>query len=51
MAQSTSGLLNILGTPNTSIFATFAYCASSHKDADDSATAGWVIDRSHDIRS
>ncbi|KDQ49801.1 hypothetical protein JAAARDRAFT_200555 [Jaapia argillacea MUCL 33604] len=39
------GLLNILGRPKTSSFATFAYCAGSHLDYDESITHGWVVKR------
>jgi hypothetical protein len=38
-------MLNKLGRPDTSSFATYAYCASLHLDRDESVTHGWVIKR------
>ncbi|KAF8473784.1 hypothetical protein JB92DRAFT_2838284 [Gautieria morchelliformis] len=42
-------LLNELGTPNTSSFCTYAYCASSHLDKDDGYTWGRVVRRSDKV--
>ncbi|KAF8512703.1 hypothetical protein JB92DRAFT_3116906 [Gautieria morchelliformis] len=42
-------LLNELGTPNTSSFCTYAYCASSHLDKDDGYTWGRVVRRSNKV--
>lgn len=49
LAQAYPGLLNVLGLPNTSTFATFSYCASSHTDKDDCITSGWVMDRPENV--
>ena len=38
-------MLNHLGRPDTSSFATYAYCAGLHLDNDESITHGWVIKR------
>ena len=38
-------LVNMLGRPDTSSFATYAYCAGLHLDEDESVTHGWVIKR------
>jgi len=40
---------NILGAPNTSAFGTYAYCASSHTDNDESSTSGWVMKRTEAV--
>jgi hypothetical protein len=44
-------MVNILGYPNTSTFATFGYCAALHVDNDDSATSGWVMERDPAVRN
>jgi hypothetical protein len=44
-------LKNALGYPKMSSFATYAYCASSHCDTDDSATSGYVINRPKDVNA
>src|SRR4051812_46051878 len=44
-------LRNHLGYPNLSSFGTFAYCASSHLDKDDSATSGFVMKRPSGVGS
>jgi len=38
-------LLNRLGCPKVSTFATYSYAASSHLDDDASPSSGWVTDR------
>ncbi|KDQ56207.1 hypothetical protein JAAARDRAFT_194877 [Jaapia argillacea MUCL 33604] len=38
-------MLNAVGQPETSSFATFAYCAGTHLDNDESASHGWVMER------
>lgn len=48
-SKTTSKARNILGFPNTSAFGTYAYCASSHTDNDESATSGWVMKRSSQV--
>ena len=42
-------MMNKLGRPNTSSFATYAYCAGLHLDRDESATHGWVIKRGKQV--
>lgn len=44
-AAKAANLLNILGAPKASTFATFDYSASSHIDNDDGPTLGWVMKR------
>jgi hypothetical protein len=48
-ALTASNARNILGYPNTSAFGTYAYCASSHTDKDESSTSGWVMKRSPNV--
>lgn len=38
-------MINSLGRPNTSSFATYGYCAGLHLDNDETVTHGWVIKR------
>ncbi|GLB45607.1 hypothetical protein LshimejAT787_2400650 [Lyophyllum shimeji] len=49
-ARQASGTTNCLGYPNTSAFGTYAYCASSHVDRDESATSGWVMKRPPQVK-
>ncbi|KAF8074472.1 hypothetical protein FPV67DRAFT_1445537 [Lyophyllum atratum] len=49
-AKQATGSINRLGYPNTSAFGTYAYCASSHVDRDDSCTCGWVMRRSAQMK-
>ena len=48
-ALTASNARNIFGYPNTSAFGTYAYCASSHTDKDESSTSGWVMKRSPNV--
>ncbi len=42
-------MVNKLGHPDTSSFATYAYCAGLHLDKDESVTHGWVIKRGKEV--
>ncbi|KAJ8482679.1 hypothetical protein ONZ45_g14864 [Pleurotus djamor] len=47
----TSGLVNRLGTPDTTAFASYGYAAAFHVDDDDTITEGWISGRSSNIQS
>jgi hypothetical protein len=50
-ARTASKARNFLGYPHTSSFGTYAYCASSHTDNDESSSSGWVMKRSDTVSS